>query len=256
MIKFIWLKEIKGEFYTWKGTVWLVIASLLLSITSYLLLTDKELSLLDQTELLWLLSKIIIGAGLLIVAIEASSVLTIEFETDTAEDLFLAPITLYEILSGKVLFVVTLWLFVLLVSVPYILVTSAGSHLFDAFLGYVFLFGTLAVLGFAMFVMGLSLLFRSGKNTLTTALIVLLALVIPALFSTSLKINSAAAFFGRINPIENIFASLDNVLVDYNTRLFQNLRFIFPLLLFCALAFMLLALCARRFNKKGIAGYE
>jgi ABC-type transport system involved in multi-copper enzyme maturation permease subunit len=256
MIKSIWLKEIKGEFFTWKGTVWLLIASLLLSITSYLLLTDKELSLLDQTEMLWLLSKIIIGVGLLIVTIDASSVLTIEFEADTAEDLFLAPISLYEILAGKILFIVTLWLLVFLVSVPYILVSSAGSHLAGAFLGYLLLLGTLAVLGFAMLVMGLSLLFRSGKNTLTSAMIVLLALVVPALFSTTLKINNAAEFFGRINPIDNIFASLDNVLVDYQTHLSQNLQFIFPLLAFCVLAFIVLALCARQFNKKGITKYE
>jgi ABC-type transport system involved in multi-copper enzyme maturation permease subunit len=256
MIKFIWLKEIKAEFYTWKGTVWLLIASLMLSITSYLLLTDKELSLLDQTELLWLLSKIIIGVGLLIITIDASSVLTIEFETDTAEDLFLAPISLYEILAGKILFIVTLWLLVFLVSVPYILVTSAGSHLAGAFLGYVFLFGTLAVLGLAMFVIGLSLLFRSGKNTSTTALIILLALVVPALFSTSLKTNSIAEFFGRINPIDNIFAALDNILVDYQIRLSQNFQFIFPILAFCALAFMVLMACARRFKKKGIVKNE
>jgi len=75
MIKQIWLKEIKGEIYTWKSMAWLLIASLLFSFTSYLLLTDKELSLLDQTELLWLLAKIIIGVGLLIITIDASAVL-------------------------------------------------------------------------------------------------------------------------------------------------------------------------------------
>ena len=85
MIKEIWLKEIKGELYTWKSTVWLLIASLLFSFTSYLLLTNKELSLLDQTELLWLLGKIIIGVGFLIVAVDASSLITSEFEKETAE---------------------------------------------------------------------------------------------------------------------------------------------------------------------------
>ena len=135
MIKYIWLKEIKGELYTWKSTVWLIIASLLFSFTSYLLLTDKELSLLDQTELLWLLSKIIIGVGLLIVTIDVSSVLTSEFEKDTAESLFLAPVTLNEVIWGKLLASITLWLLIFIVSVPYILVTSAGSNLAIAFLG-------------------------------------------------------------------------------------------------------------------------
>jgi len=53
-------KELRGELYTWKSMLWLVIVSLLFSFTCYLLLTNKELSLLDQTELMLLLSKIII----------------------------------------------------------------------------------------------------------------------------------------------------------------------------------------------------
>ena len=256
MIKQIWLKEIKGEIYTWKSIAWLLIASLLFSFTSYLLLTDKELSLLDQTELMWLLAKIIIGVALLIVTIDASSVLTSEFEKDTAESLFLAPVTLHEIIIGKILYVITLWLVIFAVSAPYILVTSAGSHLAFAFLGYVLLLGTLAVLGFCLLILGVSLLFRSSKNTLTTSLIILLALAVPALFSSTLKTNGLAAFFGQINPIDAIFSSLDNVLVDYQTGLLQNLQFFWPLLVFCLLTLSILILSVKQFNKKGIVKDE
>src|ERR1700674_1050304 len=94
MFRHIWKKEIQGELYTWKSMLWLLIAALLFSVTSYLLLTNKELSLLDQTELLWLLGKIIIGVALLVVTIDASSIVTTEFENETAESLFLAPISL------------------------------------------------------------------------------------------------------------------------------------------------------------------
>jgi len=256
MVKQIWLKEIKGEIYTWKSTVWLLIASLILSFTSYLLLTDKELSLLDQTEMLWLLGKIIIGVGLLIITIDASSVLTSEFEKDTAEGLFLAPITLSQIIWGKILFVVTLWLVIFAVSIPYIIVSSAGSHLAFAFLSYVLLLGTLATVGFSLLIMAISLLFRSSKNTLTTSLIILLALAVPALFSSTLKINSLAGFFSRINPIDAIFSCLDNVLVDYQTSLMQNLQFLVPLLVFCVLTLVILVLSVRQFHKKGIVKNE
>ncbi|MCX5642421.1 MAG: hypothetical protein NTY10_04230 [Candidatus Omnitrophica bacterium] len=256
MIKFIWLKEVREELYTWKSTVWLLVASLLFSFTSYLLLTNKELSLLDQTELLWLLSKIIIGVGLLIVTIDASSTLAGEFEKDTAESLFLAPITPYEVVWGKIFYVVTLWLFVFLVSAPYILVTSASTHLTGAFLSYALLLGTLAVFGFSMLISAISLLFRSSKNTLSTALIILLALAVPALFSSTLKTNSVAELFGKINPIEAIFASLDNVLVDYHMRLPQNMQYLIPLLVFCAVAFAVLMISIRQFKRRGIVKDE
>ena len=88
--------------------LWLVIASLLFSFTSYLLLTDRELSLLDQTELMLLLRQIIIVVALLIITIDASSIITAEFENATAETIFLAPLSIKDFLLGKFLASVTL----------------------------------------------------------------------------------------------------------------------------------------------------
>src|SRR3984893_458219 len=114
MFKYIWLKEIKGELYTWKGMVWFLISAILFSFTSYLLLTNKELSLLDQTELLWLLGKVIIGVGLLVAVIDSSSIITSEFEKETAESIFLTPMKMKDFLLGKLLTVFTLWFFIFL----------------------------------------------------------------------------------------------------------------------------------------------
>jgi len=256
MIRQIWLKEIKAGLYTWKSTLWLLIASLLFSFTSYLLLTDKELSLLDQTELLWLLSKIIIGVAFLIVTIDASSIITTEFEKETAESLFLAPLRLRDFILGKLLASLTLWFLIFIVSIPYILVTSSGSNLALAFLGYVALLGSLGISAMVILVFGISFLYRSSKNTLTTSLVILLAFSVPALFSTTLKNNRFAQVFGKINPINNIFESLDNVLVDYQLSLVNNWRFIYPLLLFCVLGLVLMMISARRFQDKGIISNE
>ncbi len=120
MFTHIWKKEIRGELYTWKSLLWLLISSLLFSVTCYLLLTNKELSLLDQTELLWLLGKVIIGVALLIVIVDASSIITIEFEKETAESLFISPVSLTDFILGKLLAVLTLWLAIFVVSIPYI----------------------------------------------------------------------------------------------------------------------------------------
>lgn len=248
----IWRKELAGEFYTWKSMLWLVVASLLFSFTSYLLLTNKELSLLDQTELLWLLGKTVVGVALLMVAIDASSIMNVEFEKETAESLFLAPVRLSNVVLGKLAAVLTLWAAIYAVSLPYVVVTASGSRLAPAFAGYVALLGTLAVTGFALLILGASLLFRSSKNTLTTALIVLLALTTPALFTSTLKTDIVSQVFSAMNPVDNVFNSLDNVLVDFQTSLLQNGRFLLPLLAFCALAVVFLAFCMRRFSRQGI----
>ncbi len=256
MFKTLWRKEIEGELYTWKGLVWLLVASFLFSFISYLLLTNKELSLLDQTEMLWLLGKVIIGVALLIVTIHASSVITTEFERETAESLFLTPLSIRDFLLGKFLASFTLWLALFVVAIPYILAVSAGSHLAIPFMGYVLLLGSLGTAGFIFFIFALSLWIRSSKNTLTIALVILFALSAPALFSSTLKAAGLLDAVTKINPIDAIFSSLDNVLVDYKVSLPENAPFLLPLMAFCLVTFALLALSVLSFKKRGILKNE
>ena len=251
MYKYIWFKEIKAELYTWKSLTWLLLTSLIFSVTSYLLLTNKELSLLDQTELMWLLGKIIIGVALLVVTIDASSAITSEFEKETAESLFLTPLSINDFILGKLLALLSLWGVLYAVSIPYVYVASLGSKLFFPFLGYIALLGTFGVIGLVLIIFAVSFLYRSSKNTLTTSLIFLLALSIPALFSTTLKNNTPAQILSHINPVDSIFASLDNVLVDYQISLARNWTYIVPLFVFCMSGLILLIFSVRYFKKKG-----
>jgi ABC-2 type transport system permease protein len=256
MFIYIWQKEIRGELYTWKSMLWLLISSLLFSVTCYLLLTNKELSLLDQTELLWLLGKVIIGVALLVVTVDASSIITTEFEKETAESIFLSPVSLTDFILGKLLASLSLWLAIFVVSIPYIVVASAGSHLAIPFLLYTAFLGTFGVLGFVLLVFAISLFFRSSKNTLTTSLIILLGLSIPAVFSTTLKSDVVSQIISHANPIDNMFSSLDNVLVDYKTSFLENWQFIVPLVLFCLLTLTLLAFAIRQFQRQGVIRSE
>jgi ABC-2 type transport system permease protein len=252
MITQIWLKEIRAELYTWKSLAWLVISSSLFSITCYLLLTDSELSLLDQTELLLLLGKVIIGIAILMVTIDASSIITSEFENETAESLFLSPVSLKNLVIGKLLASLTQWALIYLVAVPYILVASSGSNLAFAFLIYSALLGTIGITSLILIVFAVSLTYRSAKNTLTTSLIIVLIFTIPALFPATASGNSIISFFKTINPIDNIFASLDNVLVDYQTSLAQNAKYLLPLFGFLIAGFLILLLSMKKFNHDGV----
>ena len=103
-----------------------------------------------------------------------------------------------------------------------------------------------------MLVFAFSLFFRSSKTTLTTSLIILLMLAVPALFSSTLKNNSFAAFLSKINPIDNVFGSLDNVLVDFQFSLGQNIKFLIPIIGFVILSLVLLLISMRTFKKKGV----
>ncbi len=141
---------------------------------------------------------------------------------------------------------------IFIIAIPYIIVASSGSNLALPFLAYTAILGTLGIAGLVMIIFGISLLYRSAKNTLTTTLVILLGFSIPALFSSTLKANSVAGFFSRINPVDNIFSSLDNVLVDYQTSLWQNVQYLLPLLIFCVVGLVFLVFVSKRFEKDGV----
>src|SRR5215472_17390215 len=85
--------EISGSFYSWRGGAWIVTASLIFSLVAYLLLTDKELSLLDQGEMLFTLAEVIIPLGVVMSVTSASSSISGEIESGTFESLLLTPVT-------------------------------------------------------------------------------------------------------------------------------------------------------------------
>jgi hypothetical protein len=163
-----------------------------------------------------------------------------------------APLPLRDFLLGKFLACLSLWATLYLVAVPYMLVTSVGTGLVFPFLLYVAILGGSGAAGIVAVIFAISLLFRSSKNTLTTSLILLLASTIPALFSSTLKSNFAAQLVSRVNPIDNIFRSLDNVLVDAQTSLVSNWSYIVPLILFDLLAAILLIIAAHNFERRGV----
>ncbi len=80
----------------------------------------------------------------------------------------------------------------------------------------------------------------------------LLLLAAPALFSSTLKNNAAAQVFSQLNPIDNLFSSLDNVLVDYQTGIVENERFVLPLLAFAIAMTGLLAYAMKTFERDGV----
>jgi ABC-2 type transport system permease protein len=125
----IYQREFPGSFYSWRGGVWIVAAALIFSMVAYLLLTDKELSLLDQGEMLFTLAEVIIALGVVMSATSASSSISGEIESGTFESLLLTPVTHRQIAMQKLLSVLTVWALLYLVSIPYLVVVASGTHL-------------------------------------------------------------------------------------------------------------------------------
>src|SRR3712207_5418564 len=69
------IKEVKQRIYDVRSSMWAVLSGIVLSLTtSDLFLTDKELSLLEQSEILYIVTSLAIGLGLIVAGIDRKSV--------------------------------------------------------------------------------------------------------------------------------------------------------------------------------------
>jgi ABC-2 type transport system permease protein len=240
-------REFYGNFYSWRGAAWLLSAAAIFSTVAYLLLTDKELSLLDQGEGLFLLGEVILSLAMILSAAVASSAISGEMELGTFECLLLTPISTTQIVIQKLLTVVSLWLTLYVVSIPYLFVLASGTNLTLSAVLYVGLYGTLLVLAVSALCIVLSAGLNSSKSSIMGALMIVLFLLAPSVFfATSLKKTDFGLTIESINPASHAINSLDSVLVDNEQAFSLQIGHLIPILLFVSLCVLLLLWYGRR----------
>jgi len=97
---YIMQKEIRESILTPKGFLWYILTSAILSVLSYLFLTNSELSLLDQGQMLYMIMNFITALGILIGLVFGSDAFAGEIERGTLEALFISPVNKTEIAMG------------------------------------------------------------------------------------------------------------------------------------------------------------
>jgi ABC-2 type transport system permease protein len=247
----IYQREVSGGFYSWRGGAWVVAASLIFSLVAYLLLTDKELSLLDQGEMLFTLAEVIIALGVVMSAISASSSISTEIESGTFEGILLTPVTHRKIAVQKLFSVLTVWAILYVVSIPYLVVLASGTHLALSAVLYVGVYGTMLVSGLSLISIAISARLKSSKNSIMTALMIVLILLAPSLFfATSLKKTDFGLALESINPVSQSFNSLDSVLVDNEQVLSQQVDHLWPVVVFLLACMVIFTVTTRQFEVK------
>ncbi|MFL6484817.1 MAG: ABC transporter permease [Nitrososphaera sp.] len=245
--------EISGSFYSWRGGAWIVAASMIFSLVAYLLLTDKELSLLDQGEMLFTLTEIVISLGIIMTVTLASSAISLEIESGTFESLLLTPLTSKQIAFQKLLSIITTWFLLYAVSIPYLLVISSGTNLSLSAIFYTGFYGTILVTAFSSLSIAVSARIRSSKNSIMISLMILLILLAPSIFfATSLKKTGFGIAIENINPVSHTMNSLDSVLVDNQQTLSEQEIHIMTVIVFAVVCLLILLRLSHQFEVKPI----
>jgi ABC-2 type transport system permease protein len=207
-------KEIRESILTPKGFLWYILTSVILSVLSYLFLTNSELSLLDQGQMLYMIMNFITALGILVGLVFGADAFAGEIERGTMEALLLSPVTKAEVAMGKLGATLANLGILLLISLPYLLIVGKGGQ--NLLIGMVYLafLATFLTIIFSAFSMGLSSRIKSVKNSLMASFFIFLLAGSPIFLSAAQR----GTWFGRIldliNPFADAINTFDSVVVD------------------------------------------
>lgn len=221
---YIMQKEIRESILTPKGFLWYILTSIILSVLSYLFLTNNELSLLDQGQMLYMIMNFITALGVLMGLVLGADAFAGEIERSTLEALFLSPVNKIEIAAGKLGAAMENWGIIFAISLPYLfIVCKGGQNLLTGIL-YLGVLGTLLSLMFSAFSMGLSARIKSMKNSLIISFFIFLLAGSPIFLSAAQRMTWFGKILDLINPFADAINTFDSVVIDSQGFSYQIVR--------------------------------
>lgn len=191
----------------------LILFSVLMSITAYLMGTNAELSLTPTDLTVLIMLQAAITFGLFIGLIVAAESISGERERATLETLLITPTSRRQLVFGKLLAAFSTWPVAMLIAVPYIITLSHG----DAVLGPALFWGSVMGSLLAATFTGVGILVSIWSNANRISLFVSLLLYLLCLLPSQVpgQVQSSASFMliQIIDPVEATNKFLQRMLV-------------------------------------------
>jgi ABC-2 type transport system permease protein len=201
----------------WLGGRGLVLAfafSVLLSAITYAAASGRALNFLEQRESVNLALQVAVGVGALLALLAAADAIASERERGTLESLLVTPVPRGQLIVGKLLAALSLWLGALVITTPYVWFLGRGVGAVGEAVGAAAVAGTLLALALTAFGMTLSAFARSSRVALSVSLFTLLALFAPTQLPTGAQRGWAGELLQRVNPVTAAEHWIGTVLVD------------------------------------------
>ncbi len=220
--KLIARKEAGELLLNLRGLIWLMAVAVALSAFGMLLISDTELSLLDNAQVVYDMAGIVTALGALLALIVGIDAVAGERERGSLVPLLLTPASRGAILGGKLGGVAIAWAVMYALSLPYLwAVGSTGQNMLDGML-VAALLGTPVVLGFGFFGMGLGSVAGSARAALLVGLVTLVVSVSPLLLGPSLRQSAIGRMFDAVNPFSAAVNAYDAVIIDSQSIVAQS----------------------------------
>jgi ABC-type transport system involved in multi-copper enzyme maturation permease subunit len=207
-------KEIAQMLRSQRGLLWLLSFSGLLSAFSLLLVSNTELSLLDNAQVVYMMSGTVVAAGALLAAMLGSDAYAGEKDRGTLVPLLCTPVSANILLTGKALGMLITWGIMFIVATPYLWAVGASGQNLGAAVFYLALFGTPVVLGFGCLAMALSAHTGGVLASLLGTVTLLLLSASPLVIGPGLRGTAIARVLDAVNPIAGALNTFDSVIID------------------------------------------
>jgi ABC-2 type transport system permease protein len=207
-------QEIRDLWIGGRGLPLTIGYSLLLSVITYLVATNTALNFLEQREAVNLTLQVAVATAALLVLLAAADAISGERERGTLESLLLVPAPRIDLVAGKGVAVLSLWVAALLVAIPYVWFLGRGVGV----VGLALVNGLLVALLLGLFLVGLGLLVstfsRSNRLSLSVSFFVLLALFAPTQLPSGAQGSWVGDVLMRVDPMSSGLHYLGRLIVD------------------------------------------
>jgi ABC-2 type transport system permease protein len=197
-----------------RGPVLLIGYSVLLSVVTYLTGSNTALNFLEQREAVNLVLQTALAVGGLLTLAVSADAISGERERGTLENLLLAPLERRDLVIGKLIAPLTLWLASFVISLPYLWALGHGVSIVTPAMLLGLLVGTLLAAGLAALGLLVSAVSASNRVSISVSFFLLLAMFAPTQLPSGLPPGWFGRLLERLNPIAAALHYTTAVLVD------------------------------------------
>ncbi len=192
----------------------LILFSVLMSITAFLLATNDELSLASTEQTVFVVLQAAMTFGLFIGLIVAAESISGERERATFEMLLLTPTSRRQLVFGKYLAALTPWPAALVLTIPYMAMLAQGNNVLGPALLWGAILGSILAVVFTGIGMLISIWSNSNRVSLFVSLMIYLLSLLPAQIPGEAQGSFVGTLLQTIDPSEAARQFLQLLLVD------------------------------------------
>lgn len=193
--------ELRRLWLGWRGPLLLLAFSIFLGVYIVLLAVDPEINVLSQRKMIDLTIQTTVLVGIIVVLLLGADSFSGERDHRTLESLLLTPVPRGQVAIGKLLAILSLWLGMIPIAVPYITLVAKGTDVVIESLLLLIISGTFIVwlsAGVGVLVSGLS---PTNLVSFAVSFVVMLILAAPIQLPGSVQDLRFVHWFIVMDPI-------------------------------------------------------